>query len=1101
MTVKTIFHFRPGNLLVISILFLFIFSFHQSSAQFYNGSQLDFGKNRVQYRDFIWTFYLFEDFDVYFYRDGQQLAEYTSRYAWEQLPKLERQLESTLNEKIQFIVFNNMTDLKQSNIGLVEDEIYNVGGVTKIMGRKVILYFNGDYNDFEKQIRAGIAEILINQLLYGGSIGAQIKNSTLFVLPDWYKQGLISYIAEDWNTTIDNRIRDGILSGKFRKFNHLTGENAILAGHSLWRFIADEFGKSSVPNIVHMTNISHSIENGFVYVIQTSFKTLTKEWINYYKKQYDEEEKYASLPANALIRKPKKDYLYDQLRTSPDGKYLTYTTNELGQYKIWLYDIEKQKTKKIYKAGFRLGENIDYSYPITAWHPTGKVLSFIVERKGFVYLFMYTPETKKLENRLLINFEKILDYAYSRDGRKLVLSAVHKGQSDIFVLDIASGSHYRVTNDIFDDLNPRFISNDRKIVFSSNRDNDTLRFDRDTIPTILPKYTDLFLFDYISRSPVLKRLTKTPVANEFQPLIYQPGYICYLSDQSGIYNQYIGKFDSAISRVDTAVHYRYFMESFASTDYPRNILRQDICREAGKTSMVVYDNGVYNLFVEDYKPVQQIMPVKPPVTPFMANLIRLEADMAKLRDEKGTIREGRKKRRKRFRNVYESEIEEDGGRSVDINNYQFEKQAFITISGDRKEKVRMDLDGFEEDDGFKIPKRRNYNVEYFFNEVTTQVDFTFLNSTYENFTGGGYPIFLNPGFNALFKVGVSDLLEDYRIIGGVRLNVNLINNEYLLTFINLRDRLDKQYVFHRQSIEYVSEYSIIRFHTNEIFYMLSWPFNEAMRVKGTLSLRNDHAVNLATDRDNLAAPGFDENWAGLKAEFNYDDTRNVGLNLYYGTRYKIFGEYYQLVDEDSRNLIVLGMDFRHYSRIHRTFIWANRFAASTSFGQNKLIYYMGGVDNWLMPKFNQETPIDFSQNYRYQTLATNMRGFNQNIRNGNSFFVINSELRFPVFRYFFNRPIKSDFLNNFQIVAFGDVGTAWNGWNPYSKDNMLFRRIIQDGPIYIDYEIQKEPIVGGLGFGVRSRLLGYFIRADWAWGIEDGVVNPYVFYLSLSLDF
>jgi len=88
---------------------------------------------------------------------------------------------------------------------------------------------------------------------------------------------------------------------------------------------------------------------------------------------------------------------------------------------------------------------------------------------------------------------------------------------------------------------------------------------------------------------------------------------------------------------------------------------------------------------------------------------------------------------------------------------------------------------------------------------------------------------------------------------------------------------------------------------------------------------------------------------------------------------------------------------------------------------------MGGVDNWLFPKFIVNTPIDMEQNYAYQTLGTNMRGFDQNIRNGNSFAVLNSELRFPVFRYFANRPIKSDIINNFQLVAFGDVGTAWTG--------------------------------------------------------------------------
>jgi hypothetical protein len=48
---------------------------------------------------------------------------------------------------------------------------------------------------------------------------------------------------------------------------------------------------------------------------------------------------------------------------------------------------------------------------------------------------------------------------------------------------------------------------------------------------------------------------------------------------------------------------------------------------------------------------------------------------------------------------------------------------------------------------------------------------------------------------------------------------------------------------------------------------------------------------------------------------------------------------------------------------------------------------------------------------------------------------------------------------------------------------------------------QKNPIVFGSGFGVRSRLFGYYLRADWAWGIEDNVILPRVFYFSIGTDF
>jgi hypothetical protein len=182
-------------------------------------------------------------------------------------------------------------------------------------------------------------------------------------------------------------------------------------------------------------------------------------------------------------------------------------------------------------------------------------------------------------------------------------------------------------------------------------------------------------------------------------------------------------------------------------------------------------------------------------------------------------------------------------------------------------------------------------------------------------------------------------------------------------------------------------------------------------------------------------------------------------------------------------------------------ILALRVAASTSFGSNRLLYYMGGVDNWLFPGFDNRTSVATDQNYVFQTLATNMRGFYQNIRNGNSFVVINGEIRLPVFRYFFNRPIRSEFLNNFQIIGFGDVGTAWTGWNPYAVSNQLFTTYIDNKPLFIKVELMREPVVGGFGGGLRTKLFGYFIRGDLAWGVEEGRIQKPVFYLSLSTDF
>jgi hypothetical protein len=1088
-----------------------------SIAQFYNGSQMSFGKNRVQYKEFLWTFYKFDNYDVYFYLGGKELALYTAKFVEDQLDEIEDKLDTGLEDKIQFIVFNNLTDLKQSNIGLVSDEQYNTGGITHIIGKKVFLYFDGSHENFDRQIRSGVAQSIVNQLLYGSSIGSQIKNTSLFPFPDWYMNGLVSFISEDWNTEIDNWVKDGILSGKFDKFNQLTGEEATHAGHAFWRYIAQKYGASTISNIIYMAKVSRRLESGFLYVLGISFKNLQSEALDYYRELYSNSDSLREFPGESFLKKVKSQRKYSQLKLSPDGNNLVYTYNNFGQYKVFMQNLTTGKKKKLMKAGFRLEDKVDYSYPLLAWHPSGRILSILVEKKGEPYLYYYLMDEMKMERVILYQFEKVLDMAYSTDGRSMVMSAVQNGQSDIFVYDIGSNSYEQITKDHFDDLYPRFINNSKGIIFSSNRTSDTIRFENKYKPgEVLERY-DLFLYDYQEKNNLLRRVTKTQLSNEIQAMEYEKNYISFLSDENGIYNRFIGQFDSVISYIDTTTHYRYFTNDFPVTDYSRNIIEHDIVPEINKYTQVIFKDRKYFMQIFDRLPVQSLTVESLENTTYMNQLVDIYGKRPETSSSNQQTGQGEteQKKRKGFSTVRQSEAVQEikdiissdpdtNNRKINIKNYQFDLKDNLNKDGKNLNFTMLDvpLPGQKKKDEEQPPKRLNYNVEYFLSQIVTQIDFSYLNQNYQPFTGASSPIFLNPGFNVLLKVGITDLLEDYRIIGGVRLNLNLVNNEYLLSFANLKKRVDKEIVFHRNSIENYDQYNqIIRVYSHELYYIMKYPFNPVLALKGTASYRNDMAVYLSTDAVNLSRPNVYRNLVGIKGELIYDNTKNLGVNLFHGTRFKLFAEYYYIMDKEDKNLEVVGFDYRNYQRLHRTLIWANRFAISSSFGNNKLIYYMGSVDNWLFPSFNTNTPVDPDQDYAYQTLATNLRGFDQNIRNGNSFAVINSEIRFPVFRYFANRPIKSDFMNNFQIVGFGDIGTAWTGLQPYSSDNFLFTNTIERPPLNITVKVQKEPIVGGFGFGARTRLLGYFIRGDVAWGVEDRKVQPAIFYLSLSLDF
>ena len=1092
---------------LIGVLIL-LYTSMNGKAQFYNGSQLSFGKSRVQFGDFFWTYYRFDKFDTYFYLNGKELSQFTAEYADKHIKEIELQLQSSLEEKIQFIIFNNLSDLKQSNIGLYGDwDYYNTGGVTRIIGGRVMIFFDGNYGHFEQQIRAGIATVILKQMMYGTGIGAQIKNNALFTMPEWFMNGLISYISRPWDTEIDNLVMDGVVNGRYDKFNSLSGSEATYAGHSLWYYIALRYGTSTIPNIVYMSRLSRSIERGFIYVLGVTYKTVAEEWLAFFKDLYSSQLIGRNTPdLKPLNPRKKPDRTYRQLKMNPNGNYAAFATYELGIYKVYGIDLETGKKKRIFRGGYRLAERPDLTYPLLAWHPSGKILAILTERKGESYLYLYNIEEKRSERQILYNFTKILDMSYSDDGTLLVFSAVQKGQSDIFVYNIASGSHEQLTRDIYDDENPRFINGSEEIIFSSNRRSDTLRFDPKVDIGTLRYQNDIWIIGYKNSFGRLRRITNTPDAHEMQPFQYTSNYLCFLSDANGIFNRYLARYDSTIAFIDTTIHYRYFTISYPVTNYSRNILEQDISMKGARMGEALFLDRNFKLYISDLIRPEKVAKEKTLPTYFrtVSQSIAPSHDpnirTDTTRSVSGTVPGFRPAR---FSTVRREDLPSIHSRTGDTLAAGTLEQMAATLSDTSRSFTDIFMRKTVKDtlNKYRNAKQINYNVEYAIDQMVTQIDFTYLNWAYQPFTGSRTPIFINPGFNALFMVGVSDLMEDFRITGGVRLNFNLVNNEYLFSYGSFRNRLDHQIIFHRQSVEESNNYSIIRHRIHELYYIATYPFTPVFNINGTASLRYDKAVYLATDLYNLAEPNADNIWGSIKGELTYDNTRSLGLNLYHGTRYKIFGEYYRLINIPKTNMVVLGFDIRNYQKVHRTLIWANRLAASTSFGDNKLVYYMGGVDNWLFPRFNSNTPVDYSQNYAFHTLATNMRGFNQNIRNGNSFFVFNTELRMPVFRYFYNRPIRSDFLNNFQIVAFGDIGTAWTGPTPYSEDNMLFTRYIYRKPLFIKVEMLKEPIVEGFGFGARTRLLGYFIRADIAWGVEDGKVRTPIFYFSLSLDF
>jgi hypothetical protein len=136
-------------------------------------------------------------------------------------------------------------------------------------------------------------------------------------------------------------------------------------------------------------------------------------------------------------------------------------------------------------------------------------------------------------------------------------------------------------------------------------------------------------------------------------------------------------------------------------------------------------------------------------------------------------------------------------------------------------------------------------------------------------------------------------------------------------------------------------------------------------VRGTVNLRKDRQVFIPYSDNSLMFESRDNYNSGLNLELVFDNTIPMELNIQRGTRFKFFAEYLQELGGNYDPTFNLGFDFRNYTRIARNFIWVNRLAGATSLGDRKLLYYMGGVDNWVLRP--QE---DFDQSIQLTQLKT-----------------------------------------------------------------------------------------------------------------------------------
>lgn len=1091
-----------------------------------------FGQNRVQLRAFDWRYFNTHHFKIYHYdAAGRQLARYVAEQAEKDIKIIEKKLGGRFPERFNIVLYNSFEDYRQTNIGRKQSSAVqdNPSGRVDLVGDNLVVYFTGVHTDVHRQLRAGMARVVMERMVFGESLKEMVKNAIALDLPSWVTTGYIAYLVDGWDTESETQWKNYLQANPNKSYYQLSESNPELAGKAFWKFIAVNYGENNVKNLLYTmqmkTKLNKALEQTIGMKTQQAFDSI----LHFYQQVYAADAQVLQQPDTSQaileIKVPNDRTILRNIQVSPRGHDVAYVTWLDGEYQVYIQHTTGEQTKiPIISGGIKdFNEPPDPNYPIMAWNNTGYKLAILYKRKGKTRLRIYDGLKSKIQEMVIPSnrFDRVLGATFMEDDLRLVFSAIKKSQTDLYEFRLKGAKLTKITNDLWDDIEPTYVSGGARkgIVFLSNRPEPNLKAAAE-INELPNGPMNAYFYDTKTKSTQLLQLSTITKGNITQPIPYGSDNFAFLYDTSGIVNKYVVLFGRTSKNMDSAY-------AVPVTNYSNSILTHQYNPASKKAVEVMQEGKNYQVY---FNPIQIPQPNTAPKELFKTTLSQPSAHNFQNSYQPATITNitpivtntssplpPTNSVHLQSGSVFQSEFSE----SPSIESPEPTDTNAIVLQEDTTSKI-PELSTLTDEDSFLVdstyfkmkakPYRYSFKPDYF----SFRLDNTILFTKYQPIDQS----FATPPVGAMLTISLNDAFENIKLTGGVRLPINFSGMNYFLQYENVTRRVDWSVLLLRTEnyqkvavgytdssnrLVYVNPDQIQKTITNLIQGTAIYPFDRVRSIHLHAGIRQDNINYKAQDIYALVAANPDKKyWLLSRAEYIHDNTIAKALNIYNGLRMKIYGEYFYQLTKPNGGLYNLGIDVRYYKKIVQNSIWATRFAYAHSGGNKKINYVMGGVDNWLFAKQDVFGPSP-NQDFGFQALTTNLRGYKQNARSGNSYGLVNTELRVPVLPFFVKRPIQNATLKNLQLVGFLDVGNAWNGWIPTDDEAQRsytfpqYQVAGQSNSVSVTVAPPRMDIGVGYGAGLRTMLLGYFIRLDAAWNIE-GSPKP-IWYFSLGTDF
>ena len=1108
--------------------------FYVVSAGFGQKADETFGKNRLQYRQFNWQYLAGKNFDIYFYDNRAEVARDALEYLEGEFDRITDLIGYPPYFKTKVFLYNSLADLRQSNVGL-NRTVFTVGGETEFVKPYVEVAHLGNVQEFKEELLYQIANLMVDEMMFGGNLKDIFQSALLLNLPEWFVNGASLYISKGWTVEMDDFIRQFIQKKRSRKLAKLNGREAALAGQSVWNFIAEKYGKSSIANILNYTRLTRNEEKSILITLGVSYKQLMVEWEQFYAgMEADVSKSYVS-PADSTLFTlfHNKTTQYTTVKISSDGRYIAYAENDRGRYMVKVKELATDREKIIISGGSKvINQRVDYNVPLISWADE-HTLGVIGLKKGQYVFWLYDLSTNSKLPRILDKFSNVRSFDFSSNGRLVILSADFEGQNDLFLASSRRDRVRRLTNDIYDDLDPSFLPQSNGIVFSSNRTSDSLKVEKNMPLESLTDNYNLFVFDLDSTKNLLTRVTNT-LSKDYAPRALDQHTFIYLSDQRGITNLF--KYD-----LSTGIYSQL-------TNFSSSVEEYDLSFSSKKFAIVATKNMEENIFISTgFDANRQVFtPATRRKDLQQARVIRArkkqEADNeAKTMSVKDLLNERMKDAKEETPASDSTTVQHperlDSVRTdstvVHVNEADSLNQTdSVKIQNVQPEKTQPDKDvvntddyDFEDEQVKETQPGETFLTRYMKARETSRITGPFPYESKFSADNLITSLVIDPlrGLGMRIETQMNDMLENYRFFGGIMTTIDLHNSDvyaelqYLPAYIDFSARFDRKAI-RWEPPSNINDTAIYNY--NYTLHKLevggSMPLNDRARFTLKPFFELTRSVNLGvSDRlVDVPKPAPVSNfYAGLRSEIVYDNSVSTGMNIIEGTRGKVAFIHHQGVNNEDNSFSQVYVDLRHYQKIYKEIVFAVRGFAGTFFGRSPKQYLLGGMDNWFFNKSQEEgttgtgepNPIGVynrdNQDLLFVEYVTSLRGFDYATLFGNKVLLFNAELRIPLARTLAGGPISSNFFRNMQLTGFYDIGTSWSGDPPFDSQTSVSYKLIHGGPFEAQLKNFLNPWLYSYGVGLRSVMLGYYLKFDLAWPVQNFEVGEPRLYVTLGFDF